>query len=113
MGQDWERVAGEGGAYLVRRAAEVQQAGRLSPTAIRLVVEEAERLKFMLTEVERALSLDNREFKDAPTNQKTKGVRTDARDAQRAPRKSVSLKDDHTALLNRRFSEIAEIKKIG
>jgi hypothetical protein len=50
MGLDWERVAGEGGAYLVERAAAVQQTGRLSPTALRLVVEEAERLKFMLTE---------------------------------------------------------------
>ena len=50
MGLDWERVAGEGGAYLVDRAAAVQKTGRLSPTALQLVVEEAERLKFILTE---------------------------------------------------------------
>jgi len=50
MGLDWERVVGEGGAYLIERAAAVQQSGRLSPTALRLVVEEAERLKFILTE---------------------------------------------------------------
>jgi hypothetical protein len=50
MGLDWERVKGEGGAYLVERAAEVQQSGRLSPTALRLVVEEAQRLRFLLTE---------------------------------------------------------------
>jgi hypothetical protein len=50
MGLDWDRVVGEGGAHLVERAAAVQQNGRLSPTALRLVVEEAERLKFILSE---------------------------------------------------------------
>src|SRR6202162_5931642 len=50
MGLDWDRVVGEGGAYLVERAAAVQQNGRLSPTALRLVVEEAQRLKFILSE---------------------------------------------------------------
>src|SRR5919201_6118842 len=50
MGLDWDRVAGQGGAYLVERAAAVQQSGRLSPLALALVEEEARRLKYILDE---------------------------------------------------------------
>jgi hypothetical protein len=50
MGMDWERLAGQGGAYLVEQAAVVQQTGRLTPTALRLVEEEAQRLVFILDE---------------------------------------------------------------
>jgi hypothetical protein len=50
MGVDWDRLKGQGGAYLVERAAAVQQSGRLSPLALRLVEDEAERLKFILDE---------------------------------------------------------------
>jgi hypothetical protein len=50
MGLDWDRVAGQGGAYLVERAAAVQQSGRLSPVARVLVEQEARRLKYILDE---------------------------------------------------------------
>jgi hypothetical protein len=63
---------------------------------------------------DRALSLANREFKDAVTNQKTKGPmleKAPARSDQAHP--SVSLVDDHGALVGRRFSEIKEINIIG
>jgi len=50
MGLDWERVAGQGGAYLVEWATAVQQGGRLSPIGLQLVVKEVERVKFILTE---------------------------------------------------------------
>ena len=50
MGVDWDREAGQGGAYLVERAAAVLLYGRLTPLALRLVEEEVERLKFILDE---------------------------------------------------------------
>jgi len=50
MGTDWERMAGEGGAYLVGRAAAVLLYGRLTPLALQLVEEEVERLRFILDE---------------------------------------------------------------
>lgn len=50
MGLDWDRVAGEGGAHLVERAAEVQKTGRLTPIALQLVQDEAERLSYILAE---------------------------------------------------------------
>jgi hypothetical protein len=63
---------------------------------------------------ERALSLENREFKDAVTNQKTKAAKMEkapARDDKARP--AVSLKDQPAALIDRPFSEIKEIAKIG
>jgi hypothetical protein len=78
---------------------------------------------------ERALSLNNREFKDPLTNQRTKHVKIDARDLARMKkvRKAVSLKMQETVkgqvraktrgeylgLWSRRFSEIVEVKAIG
>lgn len=64
---------------------------------------------------QRALDLNNREFKDAVTNQKTKGPAPDPRDVRRlaAPRKPISLRDDPNALWTRRFGEISEINTIG
>src|SRR2546429_5345743 len=50
MGTDWERMQGQGGAYLVERAAAVLQNGRLTPLAVALVAAEVERLKFILDE---------------------------------------------------------------
>ena len=50
MGTDWERMQGQGGAYLVERAAAVLQNGRLTPFAVALVEAEVERLKFILDE---------------------------------------------------------------
>src|SRR2546421_6650671 len=50
MGTDWERMQGQGGAYLVERAAAVLQNGRLTPLAVALVEAEVERLKFILDE---------------------------------------------------------------
>src|SRR5260370_15633701 len=50
MGTDWDRLAGQGGAYLVERAAAVLQNGRLTPLALGLVEAEAQRLKFILNE---------------------------------------------------------------
>ena len=50
MGTDWERMQGQGGAYLVERAAAVLQNGRLTPLAVGLVEAEVERLKFILDE---------------------------------------------------------------
>ncbi|HKV32185.1 MAG TPA: hypothetical protein VJT14_14370 [Candidatus Dormibacteraeota bacterium] len=50
MGTDWERMRGEGGAYLVERAAAVLKNGRLTPLALGLVEAEAQRLKFILDE---------------------------------------------------------------
>src|SRR5438105_4809408 len=50
MGTDWERMQGQGGAYLVERAAAVLQNGRLTPLAVALVGAEVERLKFILDE---------------------------------------------------------------
>src|ERR1700724_238552 len=50
MGTDWERMQGQGGAYLVERAAAVLRNGRLTPLALGLVEAEAQRLKFILTE---------------------------------------------------------------
>src|SRR5205807_1953222 len=50
MGTDWERMQGQGGAYLVERAAAVLKNGRLSPMAVALVEAEVERLKFILDE---------------------------------------------------------------
>jgi hypothetical protein len=61
----------------------------------------------------RALSLDNREFKDAPTNQKTKRAAPDPRDAARPKKPTVSLRDDPNALWTHRFGEISEIATIG
>ncbi len=37
MGTDWDRISGQGGAYLVERAAAVLQNGRLTPLALGLV----------------------------------------------------------------------------
>src|ERR1700738_546517 len=50
MGNDWERMPGQGGAYLVERAAAVLRNGRLTPLALGLVEAEAQRLKFILDE---------------------------------------------------------------
>ena len=50
MGTDWERMQGQGGAYLVERAAAVLKNGRLTPLALGLVDAEAQRLKFILNE---------------------------------------------------------------
>jgi hypothetical protein len=50
MGTDWDRMQGQGGAYLVGRAAAVLQNGRLTPLALGLVEAEAQRLKFILDE---------------------------------------------------------------
>src|SRR2546423_13250529 len=50
MGTDWERMQGQGGAYLVERAAAVLQNGRLTPLAVALVEAEVERLKFIVDE---------------------------------------------------------------
>src|ERR1700730_19181696 len=50
MGTDWERMQGQGGAYLVERAAAVLKNGRLTPLALGLVDAEAKRLKFILNE---------------------------------------------------------------
>src|SRR5438132_9890788 len=50
MGTDWERMRGQGGAYLVERAAAVLKNGRLTPLALGLVEAEAQRLKFILNE---------------------------------------------------------------
>src|SRR3989440_8651997 len=50
MGTDWERMQGQGGAYLVEQAAAVLQNGRLTPLAVALVAAEVERLKFILDE---------------------------------------------------------------
>src|SRR5438128_12137796 len=50
MGTDWERMQGQGGAYLVERAAAVLQNGRLTPLAVALVEAEVEPLKFTLDE---------------------------------------------------------------
>jgi hypothetical protein len=50
MGVDWDRLVGQGGAYLVERAAAVQRMGRLTPATLRLVEDEAQRLKFILDE---------------------------------------------------------------
>jgi hypothetical protein len=50
MVTDWERMQGQGGAYLVERAAAVLQNGRLTPLALGLVEAEAERLKYILNE---------------------------------------------------------------
>ena len=43
-------MQGQGGAYLVERAAAVLQNGRLTPLAVALVAAEVERLKFILDE---------------------------------------------------------------
>src|SRR5713226_9666489 len=50
MNVDWDRLAGQGGAYLVQRAAAALLYGQLTPLALRLVEEEVERLKFILDE---------------------------------------------------------------
>ena len=50
MGTDWERMQGQGGAYLVERASAVLKNGRLTPLALGLVEAEAQRLKFILNE---------------------------------------------------------------
>src|SRR5712691_9659558 len=50
MGTDWDRISGQGGAYLVERAAAVLQNGRLTPLALGLVEAEVQRLKFILDE---------------------------------------------------------------
>src|SRR5260370_20542958 len=50
MGTDWERIQGQGGAYLVGRATAALLYGQLTPMALRLVEEEVERLKFILDE---------------------------------------------------------------
>jgi hypothetical protein len=50
MGTDWDRMSGQGGAYLVERAAAVLQSGRLTPLAQGLVEAEVERLKYILNE---------------------------------------------------------------
>src|SRR5260370_39477829 len=50
MGTDWERIQGQGGAYLVGWAAAALLYGELTPMALRLVEEEVERLKFILDE---------------------------------------------------------------
>src|SRR6202165_571824 len=50
MGSDWEGMQGQGGAYLVERAAAVLKSGRLTPLALGLVEAEAQRLKFILAE---------------------------------------------------------------
>src|ERR1700682_3704153 len=50
MGTDWERVQGQGGAYLVERAAAVRRSGRLTPLALGMGEAEAQRLKFILDE---------------------------------------------------------------
>lgn len=70
---------------------------------------------------ERALSLDNREMKEAVLNQRTKHLGTDPREVAKIgkPREPVSLEpgsgkgNEHLALFDRRFSEIAEMKVIG
>ena len=64
---------------------------------------------------ERALDLNNREFKDAVTNQKTKGLVRDPRDVSRLDGacKQTLLRDDPNALWTRRFGEISEINTIG
>jgi hypothetical protein len=77
----------------------------------------------------RALDLNNRDFKDPLTNQRTKHVMIDARDLARLKmiRKPVSLAmqetvngktrvksgNEYLALWGRRFSEIVEVKAIG
>ena len=51
MSADWKDVTGKGGAYLIERAQAVQKSGgTLSPVALQLVQEEAERLKYILEE---------------------------------------------------------------
>src|SRR5438132_7435037 len=50
MGTDWERMQGQGGAYLGARGAGVLKSGRLSPMAVALVEAEVERVKFILDE---------------------------------------------------------------
>ena len=50
MGTDWERIQGQGGAYLVGRATAALLYGQLTPMALRLVEEEVERLRFILDE---------------------------------------------------------------
>jgi hypothetical protein len=77
----------------------------------------------------RALDLNNREFKDPLTNQRTKHVKIDKRDLARLGkiRKPISLKmqeivkgevkpktgNEYLALWVRRFSEIIEVKAVG
>jgi hypothetical protein len=63
----------------------------------------------------RALDLDNREFKDAPTNQAHKHVMTDPRDVKRVEERDrrVSLKGRAASLFGLRFGRIVEVNKIG
>jgi hypothetical protein len=63
----------------------------------------------------RALDLDNREFKDAPTNQHYKHTKTDPRDVKRVEERDrrVSLKGRPTSLFGLRFGRIVEVNKIG
>jgi hypothetical protein len=64
--------------------------------------------------VDRARSAYNRQLLDPNTNQRTKGLGVDVRELRRnrSEYDPVSVRDDPNALLNRRFSEVYELKRI-
>jgi hypothetical protein len=63
----------------------------------------------------RALDLDERDFKDAVTNQKTKAAMMEVPIGKSTTHQptSASLKDNPNALFDKKFTEIEEVKKIA
>jgi Domain of unknown function (DUF4157)/Putative RNase-like toxin, toxin_1 len=64
--------------------------------------------------VDRAMSAHNRQLLDPNTNQRTKGLGIDMRElrANRGVREPISIAQDPSALITRRFSEVHEMNRI-
>lgn len=65
-------------------------------------------------QVARALDPQNRQLLDPVTNQRTKGLGIDFRDIERGrnPLEPISVADDPSALITRRFGEVVEMRAV-